>query len=58
LILTFKVEMASPGESKDVILAHEAHVEQPSSGVAKEDPNDLLAHDTSVLLNVGEERGV
>jgi hypothetical protein len=58
MILAFKVEMASPEESEDVILAHEAHMEQPSSGMAKEDANDLLAHDTNLVCNVGEERVV
>jgi hypothetical protein len=58
LILAFRVKISSPEESKDVILAHEAHVEQPSSGMAKEDPNDLLAHDTNVVFDVEEERGV
>lgn len=46
--------MATPEENKDVI---SAHVEgQPE--MAKEDPIDLLAHDTNVYFDVDEEKRV
>ncbi|KAE9369007.1 allantoate permease [Stipitochalara longipes BDJ] len=46
--------MASPAENKDVIAAHvEREPEMP-----REDPIDLLAHDTNVYFDVEEEKRV
>ena len=54
--MTSPRDHATEMESKDVI---SAHVENPAPEMlAREDPVDILAHDTNVYFTVEEERRV